>query len=1389
MLAKLPEVKAVSYGQDTKLMCKLSGPVEKVEWYKQGKFLVDEKSKFTKYSLDRDNSNATLLIRNMCDEDIAEYTCIARNVCSRTHLELNANETPVLAKLPEVMVASKGKDVMLTSKLSKDLLDQCDKVQWHKNGKFLLDENSKYTKYDIKREGSTVTLVIRNMCIEDVAQYSCVALNFLNRTHLNITTKNGTKLATVASEGQDCKLTCQLTAPFDKIQWHKGGKFLVDEKSKFTKYDVERDSKNTSLVMKNVCSADMAKYTCVAKNIRSKTHLELTAKETAAMAQVPEVMMVSKGQDAKLTCKLNNPDDKVQWYKNRRFLLDEKSKYTKYKVERAGSTATLVISNICAEDIAEYACVTLNIQTTTKLEPGKEGQDVKLTCKLSGPVEKVQWHKRGGFLVDEKLRYTKYSVDRDSTNATLLIRNVCGEDLADYACVAKNIRCKTHLEMKDSQVLSKLPEVFISPAGKDVHLTSTLKKDHLDQNDSIQWHKNGKFLVDEKSKYSKYNIKRDGNMVTLVIRNMCLEDVAEYSCVAENAIYETRFEVTTGKGSKRVEREPSKKLKVTAQRSQGGSSSAGSKITGSMGHDTLLTCSLTAPVEKVQWNKRGFFLLDEKSRFTKYVVDRNSRSASLLIQNVCDEDIAEYACVGQNTRAKTHLELSAKETPALEKLPEVKVASMGKSVKLNCKLANLNDKVQWNKNRKYLLNESERAKYTKYSLDRDGANVALVIGNVCNEDVGEYACVTENVQDKIHIELKASETPALAKLPEVMAASRGKDVKLSCKLNNPNDKVQWQKRGKFLLDEKSKFSKYSVDRDNTTATLLIKNVCDEDVAEYACVTKNVQNKLHLELMAKETPALAQLPEVMVASKGQDVKLTCKLGDASDKVQWYKGGKFLLDENSKYTKYSVERDGGSVTLVIKNVCQEDVAEYACVALNVQTKTKLEAGKEGQDVKLSCKLNGPVEKVQWHKRGGFLVDEKLRYTKYTVDRDGNTATLMIKNVCDEDVAEYSCVAKNVRGKTHLELNAKESLLAKLPEVKAVSKGQNVKLTCYLNGPVDKVQWYKRGKFLVDEKSKYTKYSIDRDGSTATLLIKNMCSEDIAEYSCVAKNVRNKTHLELNAKESMLSKLPEVKAVSKGQDVKLTCRLNGAVDKVQWHKRGRFLVDEKSKYTKYSVDRDGMNATLLIRNICAEDVAEYACVAKNIRSKIHLELNTKENPVLSSVPEVMAVSKGQDVKVTSKLSSSHLDRNDRIQWHKNKKFLLDERSKYTKYSVSRDGTDVTLLIRNMCKEDVAEYSCVALNVLKTFPGSEVSSGGNSTATASRTPSSRSSQGQRSTSRASASKAADSTVTADACSSSSVNPSSTHKSAELVQSTTNYTIRLASTTFDYQMVPGQGL
>merc|ERR1712073_87775 len=47
---------------------------------------------------------------------------------------------------------------------------------------------------------------------------------------------------TVASVGQDVKVTCKLSAPTDKVQWLKSGRFLVDEKSNFTKYSVESSS-------------------------------------------------------------------------------------------------------------------------------------------------------------------------------------------------------------------------------------------------------------------------------------------------------------------------------------------------------------------------------------------------------------------------------------------------------------------------------------------------------------------------------------------------------------------------------------------------------------------------------------------------------------------------------------------------------------------------------------------------------------------------------------------------------------------------------------------------------------------------------------------------------------------------------------------------------------------------------------------------------------------------------------------------------------------------------------------------------------------------------------------------------------------------------------------
>ena len=67
---------------------------------------------------------------------------------------------------------------------------------------------------------------------------------------------------------------------------------------------------------------------------------------------------------------------------------------------------------------------------------------------------------------------------------------------------------------------------------------------------------------------------------------------------------------------------------------------------------------------------------------------------------------------------------------------------------------------------------------------------------------------------------------------------------------------------------------------------------------------------------------------------------------------------------------------------------------------------------------------------------------------------------------------------------------------------------------------------------------KYSFQTDGATRTIIIKNASLEDVAEYICVAENVRTSTELELEGQEEKIEfKLTEIKTevtTKKGEEV---------------------------------------------------------------------------------------------------------------------------------------------------------------------------------------------------------------------------------------------------------------
>ena len=58
--------------------------------------------------------------------------------------------------------------------------------------------------------------------------------------------------------------------------------------------------------------------------------------------------------------------------------------------------------------------------------------------------------------------------------------------------------------------------------------------------------------------------------------------------------------------------------------------------------------------------------------------------------------------------------------------------------------------------------------------------------------------------------------------------------------------------------------------------------------------------------------------------------------ATDKLEWLKNGE-RVDVSSNESKYQMIKDGTSVTMVIKSVDVQDIAEYICVAENVRTRS--------------------------------------------------------------------------------------------------------------------------------------------------------------------------------------------------------------------------------------------------------------------------------------------------------------------------------------------------------------------------------------------------------------------------------------------------------------------
>lgn len=203
---------------------------------------------------------------------------------------------------------------------------------------------------------------------------------------------------------------------------------------------------------------------------------------------------------------------------------------------------------------------------------------------------------------------------------------------------------------------------------------------------------------------------------------------------------------------------------------------------------------------------------------------------------------------------------------------------------------------------------------------------------------------------------------------------------MKCVYSRANAKIRWYKDSKEIF---SGGLKYRILIDKATVTLVINNPDVDDSGRYTCEANGV--KTNSQVTVDEPPIryqfLAVLPGTQEMYRTKQGVLTCKVNSARAPLVWYKNGK-PIDEND--SRYVVEKDAvGRFTITFTKVEQEDEGIWvAKISEEVQCKCqvyveeprdtfvvplKSQRANEKDAATFECDVNDKDIEVEWFHDG--------------------------------------------------------------------------------------------------------------------------------------------------------------------------------------------------------------------------------------------------------------------------------------------------------------------------------------------------------------------------------------------------------------------------------------
>nr|XP_040027513.1 obscurin isoform X12 [Gasterosteus aculeatus aculeatus] len=1315
------EVKA-SLSQKATLSCEVSDSKTEVKWYKDGKLLTSSKAVHTESR----GRSCELVIEKMDKKDVGEYTCEAGTEKLVFKLQM-ADETVKFQKklVKDTCTVQATEKVVLTTELTKE----CGNVKWFRDG-VELKEGS---KYEMKKEGLSRTLIVKSSESKDSGTYSCQTAD--DKLEFKVQVKDSAlkfvvplKAATVELDGT-LTLMCELDHASGDVVWQRDGR----EVKHGGRYCVRADGAKRVLTVTGMTKEDEGEYSCECRNDRTSAKVSSKAPRLVRLTTKPNNVAAMEGKDAIFKCAVNPADANVKWFHNSIPV----TAGPKYKMERGGGSHSLTITSVTQKDAGEISVdaegknckASLQVQHEPvtfkkKLEnlTAEEQSEVRLAVELSKPSDEVRWMKNSVVLQSA----ANMEIRVDGAKQALVFKSVTCADRGIYSCetLDDKTQAKLNVEMKKIEVLKGLTETKAHEAE-----TVTLEVELSQADVEGSWTRDGaKFKTG-----ASCRITALGKKHALTLSDLKREDAGTIAFQAEGVHSSSKLIVTEPPA---VISKPLTDISTPEKE----------KVT--------FDCEVSRTNADVKWFKGDVEVKPGKN----VGIHSLGRKRTLVINKCAPEDAGTYICRTADDNTAATLAVQARDIRIVKKLEDVEVMEK-ESAAFVCEISHDEVEYQWCKG-SIKLKVSDNIK-----MRQEGKTYTLLFKAVTTEDMGEIKFTADKASSTAKLRVKELPVKFVKRLRDKIAMFKHRGH-LECQVSRASATVKWYKNKLEIKHGK----KYEIKAEDVYRKLIINDVDSGDEDTYTCdgaddktsckllveeqsisivrelssvevtepfaavfeveismelvkppiwtlngvpvqesadVEMEKEGTMHrltfkktkasmsgpVQFTAGKSKSLAQLAvkerPLEIAEPIKDVKakekssaiLTCKFSAAPKEVNWFRGQVPL----SASDKYNIKGDATRAQLTIQRLTEEDSGEYRCQSGPAETRGTLTVEvrdikitkhladtevDEDNDAVFTCEINYADEEVQW------LLNDKVLFTNEVnaIAHDGKVHRLTLKNLAPQDGGTIAFKVRKVKESVTLQVKEKRAVFLKsLDDVIGEEKGM-ITLACEASKPRVSPTWRKEGQVL----KAGSKYELLHTGRSLGLIIKDVTKEDAGEYSCDLGTEVSKAKVTVRELGIGITKWLKSAEVNEGDSCSFECILSReSTDECSWTLNGHTVTNGG----RFNVTSKGRKYMLTVKDVVPADAGEVVFNIKDLSSKTTLTVEGRAAYVSKELQNVSAV-QGEDAVFTCELTQS----NSTVKWAKESKAI----KKSQKYDICQEEKILKLTVRNVSAQDSGEYSC---------------------------------------------------------------------------------------------------